>query len=189
MEQVTKETWLNALLPIHNGGRLNQLLSVMTGGNIQYIDWLINMGIDTMHAAQQAEIMQQVLADAQVESQFVVPATPWQGAGILHTSDGETGLMVIAAYAAIEDFHQEELQAQLQWLQQMQHLNHFPVRMLLLAFSKVPDPVEYEQPDMLNTWEWEELLETGMHMAIGQQADLAEVMILPMVAYPAWLGQ
>ena len=97
--------------------------------------------------------------------------------------------MVIAAYAALEDFHQEELQAHLQWLQQMQHLNNFPVRMLLLAFSKVPDPVEYEQPGMLNTWEWEELLETGMHMAIGQQADLAEVMILPMVAYPAWLEQ
>ena len=189
MEQITKEAWLNALLPIHNGGRLNQLLSVMTGGNIQYIEWLMNMGLDTMQAAEQAETIQQVLANAQVDSQFVVPALPWQGAGILHTGEGETGLMVIAAYAALEDFHQEELQAQLQWLQQMQHLNNFPVRMLLLAFSKVPDPVEYEQPGMLNTWEWEELLETGMHMAIGQQADLAEVMILPMVAYPAWLEQ
>ena len=189
MEQITREAWLNALLPIHNGGRLNQLLSVMTGGNIQYIEWMLHMGIDAMSPAEQAETIQQVLANAQVDSQFVVPVMPWQGAGILHTAEGETGLMVIAAYAALDDFHQEELQAHLQWLQQMQHLNNFPVRMLLLAFSKVPDPVEYEQPGMLNTWEWEELLETGMHMAIGQQADLAEVMILPMVAYPAWLEQ
>lgn len=186
MEQVTREAWLNALLPINDGGRLNQLLSVMTMGNIQYIQWMLDMGIHWMNTAEQAEIMQQILAQAQVDSQFVIPAVPWQGAGILHTSEGETGLMVISAYAAVEDFHQEELQAQLQWLQQMQHLNNFPVRMLLLAFSKVPD-VEYEQPGMLDTWQWEELLETGMHMAIGQQADLAEVMILPMVAYPAWL--
>ena len=55
MEQITKEAWLNALLPIHNGGRLNQLLSVMTGGNIQYIEWLMNMGLETMQAAEQAE--------------------------------------------------------------------------------------------------------------------------------------
>ena len=111
MEQITKEAWLNALLPIHNGGRLNQLLSVMTGGNIQYIEWLMNMGLDTMQVAEQAETIQQVLANAQVNSQFVVPALPWQGAGILHTAEGETGLMVISAYAALEDFHQEELQA------------------------------------------------------------------------------
>lgn len=189
MEAITKETWLNALLPIHNGGRLNQLLSVMTGGNIQYIQWMLHSGVEQMHAAEQADFIQQILAQEGVESQFVIPNQPWQGAGVLHTSEGEKGLMVIAAYAAIEDFHQEELQAQLQWLQQMQQLNAFPVRMLLLAFSKVPDPVEYEQPGMLNTWEWEEILETGMHMAIGQEADLAEVMILPMVAYPAWLEQ
>ena len=55
MEQVTKETWLNVLLPINNGGRLNQLLSVMTGGNIQSIQWMLDMGIDTMDAASQAE--------------------------------------------------------------------------------------------------------------------------------------
>ena len=186
MEQVTKETWLNALLPINNGGRLNQLLSVMTGGNIHSIQWMLDMGIDTMDAASQAETIQQILAGADVESSFVIPAVPWQGAGILHTSEGETGLMVIAAYAAIDDFYQEYLQSQLQWLQQMQQLNNFPVRMLLLAFSKVPD-AEFEQPGMLDTWQWEELLETGVHMAIGQKADLAEVMILPMVAYPAWL--
>ena len=186
MEQVTREAWLNALLPINNGGRLNQLLSVMTGGNIQYIQWMLDMGIETMSVAEQAETIQQILAQDNVESAFVIPAEPWQGAGILHTSDGETGLMVISAYVAIEDFYQENLQAQLQWLQQMQQLNNFPVRMLLLAFSKVPD-ADFEQPGMLDTWQWEELLETGMHMAIGQQADLAEVMILPMVAYPAWL--
>ena len=106
----------------------------------------------------------------------------------MHMRDGVKGLMVIASYAAVEDFHQSDLQQQLQWLQQMQHLNPFPIRMLMLAFSKVPD-VDYEQPGMLDTWQWEELLETGMHMAIGQEAYLAEVMILPMVAYPAWLEQ
>ena len=186
MEQISRETWLKALLPIKEGGRLNQLLSIMSGGKIPYIQWLTEIGLDAMPAEEQAETLQQVLAQVQVESQFVVPAVPWQGAGILHTDEGEKGLMVIAAYAGIEDFHQEELQAQLQWLQQMQHLNPFPVRMLLLAFSKVPD-VEYEQPGMLNSWEWEEVLETGMHMAIGQHAALEEVMILPMVAYRAWL--
>lgn len=186
MEQVTRETWLNALLPIHDGGRLNQLLSVMTGGEIQHIQWMQNMGIDTMESAEQADVLQQMLSQAQVESAFVIPAVPWQGAGILHTNEGDKGIMVISAYAAVEDFLQEELQAQLHWLQQMQHLNPFPVRMLLLAFSKVPD-AEYEQPGMLDTWQWEELLETGMHMAIGQDASLAEVLILPMVAYPAWL--
>ena len=66
MEQVTKETWLNALLPINNGGRLNQLLSVMTGGNIHSIQWMLDMGIDTMDAASQAETIQQILAGADV---------------------------------------------------------------------------------------------------------------------------
>lgn len=186
MDCITRETWLNALLPINNGGRLNQLLSVMTGGKIQYVQWMLNMELETMDVNMQAEQIQQVLAQESVESAFVIPALPWQGAGILHTNDGEKGLLVVAAYAAVEDFYQEELQAQLLWLQQMQELNHFPVRMLLLAFSKVPD-VEYEQPCMLDTWQWEELLETGLHMAIGQEANLEEVLVLPMVAYPAWL--
>lgn len=188
MEQTSREAWLAALLPIKEGGRLNQLLSVMTGGDIQYIQWLQDFGIAQMDAVTQAETLQQILTQAQVDSEFVIPALPWQGAGVMHMNDGVKGLMVISAYAAIEDFHQEELQTQLQWLQQMQQLNNFPVRMLLLAFSKVPD-VDYEQPGMLDTWQWEELLETGMHMAIGQQAYLQEVMILPMVAYPAWLEQ
>ena len=188
MEQITREAWLQALLPIKEGGRLNQLLSVMTGGDIQYIQWLQDFGIADMDAETQADTLQQILTQAQVESQFVVPALPWQGAGVMHMRDGVKGLMVIASYAAVEDFHQSDLQQQLQWLQQMQHLNPFPIRMLMLAFSKVPD-VDYEQPGMLDTWQWEELLETGMHMAIGQEAYLAEVMILPMVAYPAWLEQ
>lgn len=188
MEQVTREMWLQALLPIKNGGRLNQLLSVMTGGAIQQIQWLNEIGLETMDVAQQADALQQVLLQTNVENEFLIPASPWQGAGILHMNEGETGLIVVAAYAEAEDFYQDELQAQLQWLQQMQQLNGFPVRLLLLAFSKVPD-VELEQPGMLDTWQWEELLETGLHMAIGQDASLEEVLVLPMVAYPAWLEQ
>ncbi len=188
MEQYSRETWLNALLPIRDGDRLNKLLSVMTGGNIQHIQWLTELGLETMQSEEQAETLQQILLQANVQSDFILPAVPWQGAGILHTDENQIGLMVISAYAAMEDFHQDELQAQLQWLQQMQHLNNFPVRMLLLAFSKEPD-VDFEQPGMLNTWEWEEILETGLHMAIGQNAELAEVMILPMVAYRNWLNK
>ena len=76
MEQITREAWLQALLPIKEGGRLNQLLSVMTGGDIQYIQWLQDFGIADMDAETQADTLQQILAQAQVESQFVVPALP-----------------------------------------------------------------------------------------------------------------
>ena len=185
MEVITNDAWMQALLQINQGARLNQLMSIMTGGQIQSVQWLNDAPGE---AAEQAEYLQAALQNAGVESQFIIPAEAWQAAGLIRTDEGRTGLLVTAAYAQQEDFHQAALQAKLQWLQQMQHLNDFPVRMLLLAFSKVPD-VEYEQPGMLDTWQWEELLETGMHMAIGQQADLAEVMILPMVAYPAWLEQ
>lgn len=186
MEQITREMWLKALLPMKDGGRLNQLLSVMTGGDIQQIQWLLDGALEEQNAVGQAEQLQQALSQMQLESEFVIPVLPWQGAGILHMRDGATGLIVISAYAAVEDFYQDGLQAQLQWLQQMQQLNNFPIRLLLLAFSKVPD-VEYEQPGMLDTWQWEEILETGMRMAIGQDAAIEEVLILPMVAYPAWL--
>jgi hypothetical protein len=185
MEVITNDAWMQALLQINEGARLNQLMSIMTGGQIQSVQWLNDAPAE---AVQQAEYLQAALQNAGVESQFIIPAEAWQAAGLIRTDEGCTGLLVTAAYAQQGDFHQAALQAKLQWLQQMQHLNNFPVRMLLLAFSKVPD-VEYEQPGMLDTWQWEELLETGMHMAIGQQADLAEVMILPMVAYPAWLEQ
>ena len=50
MEQTSREAWLAALLPIKEGGRLNQLLSVMTGGDIQYIQWLQDFGIAQMDA-------------------------------------------------------------------------------------------------------------------------------------------
>ncbi len=184
MEQIiTKETWLKGLLSINQGARINQLLSIMTGGQIQSVQWLMDTPTDT---AEQAEYLQAVLQQAQVESQFVIPASAWQGVGILHTDEGQTGLLVTAAYAQQNDFHQAELQAALQWLQQMLQLNDFPIRLLLLAFSKVPDSQE-EQPGMLETWQWEELLETGVQMATGQQASIAELMILPMAAYPGWV--
>lgn len=183
MEPVTKEQWMQALLSINQGARLNQLMSIMTGGTIQTIQWLMDAPAET---GEQAEYLQAVLQQSGVDSQFIIPAVPWQGAGLLRTDDGQTGLLVTAAYALQEDFHQGELQARLQWLQQMQQLHNFPIRLLLLAFSKVPD-VPDEQPGMLETWQWEELLETGVQMATGQQASIAEVMILPMVAYPGWV--
>ena len=183
METVTKETWMQALLSINQGARLNQLLSIMTGGSIQAIQWLNDAPQEN---AEQAEYLQAALQSAGVESQFIIPAESWQSAGLMRMDDGRIGLMVTAAYAQQDDFMQSALQAKLQWLQQMLQLNDFPVRMLLLAFSKVPDVPE-EQPGMLETWQWEELLETGVQMAIGQNAALAEVMVLPMVAYPNWL--
>lgn len=180
---VTNEQWMQALLSINQGARLNQLLSIMTGGSIQGIQWLLDA---PAQAGEQAEYLQAALEQAGVDSQFIIPAVPWQGAGLLRTDDGQTGLLVTAAYAMQEDFHQGELQACLQWLQQMLQLNSFPICLLLLAFSKVPD-VPDEQPGMLETWQWEELLETGVQMATGRQASIAEVMILPMAAYPGWV--
>ena len=185
MEMITKETWTEALLSIHQGARLNQLLSIMTGGQLQTIQWLADAPAE---ADAQAEYLQAALEQAGVESQFVIPPKPWQSVGLLRTDEGQTGIVVMAAYALQEDFHQSELQSQLQWLQQMLQINDFPVRLLLLAFSRVPDTKPEEQPGMLETWQWEELLEIGVQMATGQQASLAEVMILPMVAYPAWLA-
>ena len=186
MEPVTKEQWMQALLGLKQGGRLNPLLSIMSGGTLQQIRWMTDITTEPMDASIQADYIQQMLAQAQVESQFVIAPIPWQGAAVLTTDAGQNGLLVCAAYAAAEDFQQAQLQQQLHWLQQMAQLNDFPVRLLLLAFCKVPDG-EAQQPGMLETWQWEELLETGLQMATGQQAALAEVLILPMVAYPAWL--
>ena len=184
METITKEAWMQALLQINEGARLNQLMSIMTGGQIQNVNWL-NDGLE--NASEQAEYLQDALESAGVESQFIIPAEKWQAAGLIHTDEGRTGLLVTAAYAQQEDFHQAALQHKLQWLQQMLQLNDFPIRLLLLAFSRVPDTEELEQPGMLETWQWEELLESGVQMATGQQASIAELLILPMVAYPTWI--
>ena len=185
---VTKEQWMQALLQIEQGGRLNRLLSIMSGGEVATVQWMQDLTGTSLPAAEQAEYIQQVLQQAGVKTQFVIAPTNWQSAGILHLRDGNKGLLVTLAYAAMEDFQQGELQAHLQWLQQMLQLNNIPVRLLLLAFCKVPD-TDAEQQGMLESWQWEELLETGVQMATGQQASLAEVTILPMVAYPAWLEE
>ncbi len=186
MERITKEAWIEALLQINEGARLSQLMSIMTGGQIQSIQWLNNAPVQS---AEQAEYLQAALEAIGVESQFIIPSESWQAAGLIQTDEGRTGLLVTAAYAQQDDFHQAALQAKLQWLQQMIQLNDFPVRLLLLAFSKVPDtaPEQDEQPGMLETWQWEELLETGVQMATGQNASIAELLILPMVAYPNWV--
>ena len=41
----------------------------------------------------------------------------------------------------------------------------------------------------LQAWQWEELLETGIQMVIGQAAMLEEVLVLPLVVYPEWLNR
>lgn len=183
MEFATKEQWLTALLA--QNGRLERLLSIMTGGTLVNVEWLPPTTLPTQDE-EQAEFLQRKLEDYGIESQFVIGPGPWQGAGILHTAEGDTGLLVILAYVQQEDFYQEQLQRHLQWLQQMAQLNSFPIRMLLLAFSKVPD-LEDPQLTQLESWQWEELLETGVQMAIGKEAALKEVVILPIVAYSAWL--
>lgn len=185
MEQITRERWLEALLSLQQGGRLNQLLSVMSGGDLQYVEWLEPGHFAALDGEGQAEVLGQRLAQEQLDSCWPQPEH-WQGAGLLHMQGGGKGLMVVSAFAAIEDFQQETLARQLRWLQQMQQQNGFPVRLLLLAFAKEPDCAQ-EQPGMLEHWQWEEVLETGLQMAIGQQAALAEVLILPMVAYRRWL--
>lgn len=186
MKHITKEKWLEALLAINQGSRLNQLLSVMSGGAIQYIAWQDTAAFASSDAAEQRGILQQMLAQAQLEICWPAQPEQWQGAGILHDKDGKRGLLVVAAFAVMEDFQQAQLQQKLSWLRQLQRQNKFPVRLLLLAFSKVPDDAQ-EQPGMLEAWQWEEILETGVQMAIGQQAVLEEVMLLPMIAYRRWL--
>lgn len=186
MEQITRTRWLEALLSLQQGGRFNQVLSVMSGGDLQYVEWLEPSPFAALDSAGQAEVLQQRLAQEQLASCWPLLPEHWQSAGILHMQDGGKGLMVVAAFAAIEDFQQEALARQLHWLRQMERQNSFPVRLLLLAFAKEPGCAE-EQPGMLEHWQWEELLETGLQMAIGQQVALAEVLILPMVAYRRWL--
>lgn len=187
MEQKTgRQRWMQAVCNLEQGARVNQLLSIMSGGEIAYVQWLYPLLQDgyTMPENQQSFLQAQLAAE-QVDSVWPAPAMQWQSAGLLHTRGGQTGLLVVAAYAAPEDFSQEELQLQLSWLQQMKQHNDFPVRLLLLGFSKVPDSGAAE-PE-LESWQWEELLENGVQMAIGQQAMLEEVTILPLVSYEDWL--
>lgn len=187
MEQKTgRQRWMQAVCNLEQGARVNQLLSIMSGGEIAYVQWLYPLlRDDYAMPAEQQSFLQAQLAAEQIDSVWPAQAMPWQGAGLLHTRGGQTGLLVVAAYAAQEDFNQEELQMQLSWLQQMKQHNNFPVRLLLLGFSKVPDSGAAE-PE-LESWQWEELLESGVQMAVGQQVMLEEVTILPLVAYEDWL--
>ena len=177
---------MQAVCNLEQGARVNQLLSIMSGGEIAYVQWLYPLLQDNYALPEdQLSFLQAQLAAEQVDSVWPAQAMPWQSAGLLHTRGGQTGLLVVAAYAAQEDFSQEELQMQLSWLQQMKQHNAFPVRLLLLGFSKVPDSGAAE-PE-LESWQWEELLESGVQLAIGQQAMLEEVTILPLVSYEDWL--
>lgn len=187
MEQKTgRQRWIQAVCNLEQGARVNQLLSIMSGGEIAYVQWLYPLLQDSYAMPEdQQSFFQAQLAAEQVDSVWPAQAMQWQSAGLLHTRSGQTGLLVVAAYAAQEDFNQEELQMQLSWLQQMKQHNDFPVRLLLLGFSKVPDSGAAE-PE-LESWQWEELLESGVQMAIGQQAMLEEVTILPLVSYEDWL--
>lgn len=165
MEVITKDRWLNALLKQQNGGRLNQMLSLMTGGEIEYVEW--NQTSDD----------------------------PWDMQGTVHLqyrelpSDPITrleGIIVMSAFASLEDFSQDRLEQQLQWVRNTQIEEHVPVRLLLLAFSR-DNFDSSEQPGMITEEQWEELLTDGIAMAIGVRAELQEVIVLPMVAYQNWL--
>lgn len=188
MEQITRERWLSALLSMDGGGRLNPLLSVMSGGKIQFVTWLEPVSFAASDAAAQNDALQQLLAEAQITGQWPAQPLQWQGAGLLHSQNGEQGLLVAAAFAAPEDFQQSQLEQALRWLRQMQQHNSFPVRLLLLAFCQAPDTAQ-AQPDLLPTWQWEEILETGLQLATGQQSALEEVLVLPLAAYPRWLQE
>ena len=130
MKQITKEQWLEALLAIQRGSRLNQLLSVMSGGVMQYVTWLDTASFVSLGGAEQGELLQQMLAQEQLESCWPARWEQWQGAGILHDQAGNKGLLVVVAYATMEDFQQEQLQQKLHWLRQMQQQNGFPIRLL-----------------------------------------------------------
>lgn len=184
---ITREKWMQAFLSIDQGNRLSQLLSIMSGGTIRNIQWFREMIFRKMTTTEQAEYLQNELQQADIENHILISETLWQGSGLYLTDKNEIGLIVITTYALSTDFQQNELQAELKWLQQMLQLNKFPVRLLLLAFSKVPDMNVEEQFGMLETWQWEEVLETGMHMVIGQKVSIAETIILPIIAYPNWL--
>ena len=85
MEFATKEQWLTALLA--QNGRLERLLSIMTGGTLVNVEWLPPTTLPTQDE-EQAEFLQRKLEDYGIESQFVIGPGPWQGAGILHTAEG-----------------------------------------------------------------------------------------------------
>ena len=186
-----REQWLKGLLymgkPGEKGARLNQLLSLVSGGEIQYVEWVYpELTEEQVNAEQLQTVLSEKLQQEGVEVVWPADMPAYQGAGILQDNKNEAGLYLVAAYADMADFYQEELRKMLLWLQQLQQSNSFPVRLLLLAFCQ--DTYEPEKhPELLGEWQWEEILETGLNMIIGEGNRLAEVSVLTLVAYDNWL--
>ena len=191
MEKEDREQWLKALLhmgkPGEKGARLNQLLSLISSGEIQYVDWVYpGLTEEKLDQEQLQNLLGEKLQQGGLQVVWPADMPNYQGAGILEDNKNEAGLYVVAAYADMADFYQEELREMLLWLQQMQQNNSFPVRLLLLAFCQ--DTYEPDKhPRLLGEWQWEEILETGLNMIIGEGNRLAEVSILTLVAYDNWL--
>lgn len=191
MEKEDREQWLKALLhmgkPGEKGARLNQLLSLISSGEIQYVDWVYpGLTEEKLDQEQLQNLLGEKLQQGGLQVVWPADMPNYQGAGILEDNKNEAGLYVVAAYADMADFYQEELREMLLWLQQMQQNNSFPVRLLLLAFCQ--DTYEPDKhPWLLGEWQWEEILETGLNMIIGEGNRLAEVSILTLVAYDNWL--
>ena len=78
MKQITKEQWLEALLAIQQGSRLNQLLSVMSGGTIQYVAWLDTASFASLDGAEQGRV-------------FAADAGAGTGGKLLASSVGSNG--------------------------------------------------------------------------------------------------
>ena len=188
MEQATeRQHWLQAVCNLEQGARLNQLLSIMSGGQSAYVQWsfpLLQEGYQLPEDP--AEYLQQQLSLSDLQTPWPQWDNLWHAAGITQERTGGTGVIVVLAYARQEEFDQAQLQQALSWLQQMQQ-QPFPVRLLLLAFSRANDS-DGTDPE-LQAWQWEELLETGIQMVIGQAAMLEEVLVLPLVVYPEWLNR
>ena len=189
----SREQWLKALLhmgkPGEKGARLNQLLSLISGGEIQYVEWLYpELKEEQLNGEKLQNLLNEKLQQEGLAAVWPASLPQFQGAGILQDNKNEAGLYLVLTYADAADFYQEELKEMLLWLQQMQQNNSFPVRLLLLAFCQ--DTYEPEKhPQLLGEWQWEEILETGLDMIIGEGKRLAEVSILTMVAYDNWLVQ
>lgn len=135
MEQATeRQRWLQAVCNLEQGARLNQLLSIMSGGQIAYVQWsfpLLQEGYQLPEDP--AEYLQQQLSLSDLQTPWPQWDNLWHAAGITQERTGGTGVIMVLAYARQEEFDQAQLQQALSWLQQMQQ-QPFPVRLLLLAF-------------------------------------------------------
>lgn len=121
MEQATeRQRWLQAVCNLEQGARLNQLLSIMSGGQIAYVQWsfpLLQEGYQLPEDP--AEYLQQQLSLSDLQTPWPQWDNLWHAAGITQERTGGTGVIMVLAYARQEEFDQAQLQQALSWLQQM----------------------------------------------------------------------